>query len=327
MSRDAHDRNLECMHRLPIPPSRPLPGTATSAARLLVVVNARASGVEDPERTAAELVALLQELGREADGEVTHSEAGLLEALRAAAAAGRRLVLVGGDGSLHAAANAPLDRLPELALVPAGRANNIARALGIPTERADALATAANAPARALDVLLVRTPERSMYALEAVSAGFHAAARSTYTGENSSDLRQGVRALAAAVRDYSPYRLRALIDWQEHASAVAAQLFVANLPYFGFGFRIDPHADGGDGRLGVILIEAPGRGALLRLLGATYRGRHLGRPGVRRIPGLRVELPEPLPLVADATPLGTTTATVTLDPARLRVAAHAKGPS
>jgi Diacylglycerol kinase catalytic domain len=117
------------MHRLPIPSNRPLPRTATGAARLLVVVNARASGVEDAERTAAELVALLQELGREADGAVTRTEAGLLEALRVAAATGRRLVLVGGDGSLHAAANAPLDELPELALVPAGRANNIARGL------------------------------------------------------------------------------------------------------------------------------------------------------------------------------------------------------
>jgi diacylglycerol kinase family enzyme len=189
------------------------------------------------------------------------------------------------------------------------------------------VAVAASAPARALDALLVRTPGRSVYALEAVSAGFHAAARSTYTGENSSDLRQGVRALAAAVRDYSPYRLRALIDGRELATATAAQLFVANLPYFGFGFHVDPHADGADGRLAAILIEARGRAALLGLLGATYSGRHLGRRGVRRIEGLRVELPEPLPLVADATPLGTTTATVTLDPARLRVAAHAKGPS
>jgi diacylglycerol kinase family enzyme len=315
------------MPRLPIPSGRPLPRTASSAARLLVVVNSRASGVGDPERTAAELVALLQELGREADGAVTHTEAGLHEALRAGAAAGRRLVLVGGDGSLHAAANAPLDELPDLALIPAGRANNIARALGIPTDRAGAVAVAAHGAARALDALLVRTPERSLYAVEAVSAGFHAAARSTYTGENSSDLRQGVRALAAAVRGYAPYRLRALVDGQELASGTAAQLFVANLPYFGFGFRVDPHADGGDGRLAAILIQARGRAALLGLLGATYRGRHLGRRGVRRIAGLRVELTEPLPLVADATPLGVTTATVTVEPARLRVAAQAKGPS
>jgi Diacylglycerol kinase catalytic domain len=46
---------------------------------------------------------------------------------------GRRVVLAGGDGTLHAAANvAPPGS--EMALIPAGRANNVARSLGIPLE-------------------------------------------------------------------------------------------------------------------------------------------------------------------------------------------------
>jgi hypothetical protein len=46
---------------------------------------------------------------------------------------------------------------------------------------------------------------------------------------------------------------------------------------------------------------------------------------VRRLSAPQAELTEPLPLVADAVPLGTTTATVTVEPARLRVAAPAAG--
>jgi diacylglycerol kinase (ATP) len=295
---------------------------ATTAGPLLVVVNARASGVGDAERTAAELVALLQEHGRDAEGAVTRSEAGLWQALLTAES--RRVVLVGGDGSLHSAANAPLPRLPELALVPAGRANNVARALGIPTDRLGAIAVAAEAPARRLDALLVETPAQRLYAVEAVSAGFHAAARAGYTAENSADLRQGLRALALAVLRYSPYEIRGRVDGVGLASAVAGQLFVANLPYFGFGFRIAPGADPRDGRLDAILIEARGRSALLRLLRAVYRGRHLGRSGVRVVTGRRAELTEPLPLVADATPLGTTTAAVSVEPGRLRVAVPAR---
>src|SRR5262245_1948916 len=283
---------------MPLDPSPQTPAlrsrTAT-AARLLIVVNARASGIEDPRRTAAELVALTQELGREADGAVTETEAGLGEALRAAAAAGRRLVLVGGDGSVHAAVNAPLSRLPALALVPAGRANNIARALGIPTDRGRALEVACLAPTRSLDVLRVETPERRVYAVEAVSAGFHATARAGYAGENSADLSQGIRALAGAVRGYRPYRAQARVDGAELSSAVAAQLFVTNLPYYGYGFRVDPAADPADGRLAGVLIEATGRRSLLRLLGATRRGRHLGRPGVHRIAGRRAEVLAPMP--------------------------------
>jgi diacylglycerol kinase (ATP) len=292
---------------------------------LLILVNAQASGIDDPERTGDELVAVLDELGASAGAAVTHSERELWEGLRAGAESARRVALVGGDGSLHAAANAPLAALPELALVPAGRANNLGRALGIPSGRLGALQVAAFARARPLDALHVQTPERSLYALEAVSAGFHAEARAAYAGENSADLRQGIWALAGALRRYRPYRVKALVDGAGVGSGSAAQLFLSNIPYFGFGFEVDPGADPADGHLEAILIEAPGRLPLIRLLAAAYRGRHLGRHGVRIVPGRAAALTEPLPLVADAIPLGTTTATVSVEPARLRVAAPRPG--
>jgi diacylglycerol kinase family enzyme len=184
-----------------------------------------------------------------------------------------------------------------------------------------AIAVAAEAPARRLDALLVQTPERRLYAVEAVSAGFHAAARAGYTADNSADLRQGVRALARALLHYAPYEIQGRVDRVALSSAGAGQLFVANFPYFGFGFRVAPGADPHDGRLDAVLIEARGRRALLQLLRAVYRGQHVGRPGVRLVSGRRAELTAPLPLVADTTALGTTTATVSVEPGRLRVAA------
>jgi diacylglycerol kinase (ATP) len=249
------------------------------------------------------------------------SEPELWQVLTEAAFLGERVVLVGGDGSLHAAANAPLRDLPELALIPAGRANNIARALGIPTERADALAVAAGAPARPLDALHVQTPETSLYAVEGVSAGFHAAARSRYNADNSADMKQGLAALVSALLEFAPYRLRASIGGRFVNEPRAAQVFLSNLPYFAYGFHVAPGADPGDGRLDAIVFRAGRRTRLLRLLASAYRGRHIGRRGVTRSSGARAEIAEPLPLVADAVPLGTTTASVTVEPARLRVAA------
>jgi diacylglycerol kinase family enzyme len=290
-----------------------------------VVVNGRASGVDRPDRLARDLAALLQELGAEAEAVVTSSEEELWDALRAAAALGRRVALVGGDGSLHAAVNAPLSRLPELALVPAGRANNIARALGIPTGRVDALRVAASAPARSVDALRVTTPTRVEYAVEAVSAGFQADARSGYSADNSSDLRQGVRALLSALLRYHPYTAALVTGGRPIRSTSAAQVFFANLPYFGFGFEVDPGADPSDGRFETIVLEARGRGRLVWLLGAAARGRHLGKRGVLRLGATRAQLTEPLPLVADAVPLGTTTATVSVETGRLRVASPRPG--
>jgi diacylglycerol kinase family enzyme len=294
---------------------------STNAPRLLIILNGHASGIDEPERLGLNLVAAAQELGADADVRVTRDEPELWAALRDAAAAGERAVLVGGDGSLHAAANAPLDELPELALVPAGRANNIARALGIPVDRRGALETAVAARARAIDVLHVATPETSLYAVEGVSAGFQADARSRYTAENSADTRQGLRALAEALRRVAPYRLSARVDGIAIESREAAQVFFSNLPFFGFGFLVDPGADPSDGRLEAIVFDAHRRTTLLRLLAAARSGRHLRHPGVERVSARVAELTEPLPLVADAVPLGTTTATVTVEPARLRVAA------
>jgi diacylglycerol kinase (ATP) len=291
----------------------------------LLVVNARASGIDDPERTATELKSILDELDAPAEAAITADGADLFEALRGALATDRRAILVGGDGSLHEAANAPLGRLPELALVPSGRANNIARALGVPQDRSRALAIAALEPARPLDVLRVETPERTLFALEGVSAGFQAQARSGYESENSSDLQQGVRALIRAVRRYAPFKLHARVNGEELVSDSAAQLFISNFPYFGFGFEVDPGADPSDGRLEAILFEASGRRRLLRLGAAAYRGHHLGQRGVSRVSSPEAELVDPLPLVADAEPLGTTTATVTVDRQRLRVAAPVGG--
>jgi diacylglycerol kinase (ATP) len=292
----------------------------SKSAELILVVNGRASGIEDPERTADELVAILEELGAGAVGMVTRSEQELWDVLSVAAKSGWRVVLVGGDGTLHAAANAPLARLPELALIPAGRANNIARALGIPTDRAGALAVAAGAEPRPLDALRVATPDRFIYALEAVSAGFQAEARADYQAENSADLRQGLRALVRAIRRYRPYKAAVRVDDERIDSSSTAQLFFSNLPFFGFGFEVAPAAEPADGRLDAIVLEARGRTRLLRLLAAARRGRHIGRRGVSRMSAERVRVSEPLPLVADAVPLGTTTATVTVEPARLRVA-------
>ena len=295
--------------------------TGREAPPLLVVVNARASGVADPRRTADQLVERLEQLGASARALVTLTRDDLFDALRTAAATGRRAVLVGGDGSVHDTANAPLEPLPEIALVPAGRANNVARGLGIPMRRGDALRVAARAPVRPVDALRVQTPRGCIYAVEAVSGGFQAAARDGYAGDNSGDLRGGTGALLRALRRYTPYTIRVRGDAGELTTARGAQLFVSNLPLFGFGFRVDPGADPSDGRAEIIVMEAAGRRRLLRLLAATYRGRHVSLGGVRCVSSERADVLVPIPLVADTVALGTTTATVTIAPARLRVAA------
>src|SRR5687768_6313564 len=87
---------------------------------LTVVVNGRASGIGRPDETLDHVVALLREHGAAARGMVTHDLPELRDAVHAVL--GGRLVLVGGDGGVHALANLG-PHLPEVALIPAGQAN------------------------------------------------------------------------------------------------------------------------------------------------------------------------------------------------------------
>jgi diacylglycerol kinase (ATP) len=305
----------------PAAPARRRPDGLTVVSREVeLVVNGRASGTAKAD-VLERATAALRAAGATVRAHVTADEAELARVVRRAA--GRRIVLAGGDGTVHALANLDLPELPPAALLPAGRANNIARALGIPVDWNAAAELAVRGRPAAIDALHVVTPERSLYAVEGVSAGFHAAARHRYDGTNSADLAAGVRALVAELSAFRPHDVALRVDGMPVLARPAAQLFLSNLPYFGFGFHVDPMADPADGRLEAIVLEAGTRRGVVRLLAAARDGRHLERPGVSWHSAARAQLLQPLPLVADAQPLGVTTATVTVARGRLRMIAGA----
>ena len=300
---------------MPAVAAPPLPRPPVRTA-LTVVVNGRASRVGRPDETLDRVVALLAEHGASARGMVTHDLPGLRDATRAAL--GGRLVLVGGDGGIHALANLG-QALPEVGLIPTGQANNIARALGVPTDLAGAAALAATGSARPVDALRVETPRRTLVAVEGVSAGFHAAARHRYTAENSGALLAGVGAFASQLIRFGCYDADVVVDGAPLSQGPAAQVFVSTLPYFAYGFHVDPVARVDDGLLEAIVLRASSRTAVVRMMAAAKRGTHLGRRGVTWSHGESVTLRKPLPLVADAEPLGVTTARVGMLAAWLQV--------
>lgn len=303
-------------------PARARRRVAGAARRLAVVVNGRASGGGPPARLLDAAAGALHDAGgRVEEALVTHGEAEL-RALLEAAAGEVRVVLVGGDGTVHAAANVP-GEVPELALIPAGRANNVARALGIPERLEPAARVAAGAPARRLDALRVRSRGSTRHCVEALSAGLQADARVRYDGENSADLAAGGRALGAALLRYRPYGVELGLDGSDAYRGEAAQVFLANLPLFGFGFRVNPLADPADGAFEAMVLPAASRVAAVRLLVAAYRGRHLSEGGTLVRRARAAEIAGPLPLVCDGTPLGVATASVTVAPGRLSIAAPA----
>jgi diacylglycerol kinase (ATP) len=305
----------------PEAPARSVPrrrsALAVVAREVELIVNARASGADSTDLVLARATSALRSAGARVRAHVTADERELTAAV--GAADGRRIVLAGGDGTVHALANLDLPALPAAALLPAGRANNVARALGIPGDWDAAARLAVRGRPGAIDALEVVTPERTLFAIEGVSAGFHAAARHRYNGTNSADLVAGIRALAAELHGFRPRTVALRTDGTPLFDGPAAQVFLSNLPFFGFGFHVDPVADPADGRLEAIVLDAGTRREVIRLLAAAREGRHLERAGVTWTRARRACLLEPLPLVADARPLGVTTAVVTVAAGRLRL--------
>lgn len=287
------------------------------APHLLLVANAKASGLQANPGLVDEAARALRAHGGRVELQLTSS---LDELAAALVPDGRRVVLMGGDGSLHAAANIPGPK-PELALVPAGKANNVATALGIPRDHAAAARIAATGAARPVDAIAVETRDgRRQLAVEGVSVGFHALARAEYRSENSADTLAGIKAGVGALARFGSMTLAV-----EHDGALevirAAQLFVVNFPLFGPGLRVAPGADAGDGLLDLVALEADSRHELLGFVPHLRAGTHLDRPGVRHLRArtLRLSSGGRSPFIADTTNLGTGPVRLAVEPGALRL--------
>ena len=291
------------------------PRLRSLSPHLLLVANANASGlVRHPE-----LIGTADELLRAGGARVeTRLTSTLDELADVLAAPDRRVVLLGGDGSLHAAANVAGAK-PELAILPAGRANNVARSLGVPTDLARAARLAVAGAAAPLDLISARADGKRYLAVEGVSVGFHAIARAQYHGRNSADTVAGVKAALSTVAHFHPLTVAVDLDGSTEVMQIS-QLFVANMPLFGPSLRVAPTADPADGLLDLVAIGG-GRAALLGLVPHLRRGTHLGRAGVRHVTAKRIRIATRggSPVIADTTNLGTGVVELAAVPSALAV--------
>lgn len=279
--------------------------SATDAAgrSFCFLVNPASGGGAAPEAVVP-VARLLREAGAEA--EVTYSPGPL--AMRALVAAaldrGDVIVSVGGDGMLSSLVGPVSEGGGVLGVLPAGRGNDFARMLDLPT--------AAEAQAE----LFLAGPTRQV---DLVDWGGRLVAGSVYAGVDAraAEIVGRARLLPgsmqypyAALRSlatYRPGRYRVTIDGDVREYA-AATVVVANSAYYGQGMLIAPAATLGDGVLDVIVIEAASRVALMRALPSVYDGRHVERDGVHVLTGRRIELSgrarRPIPVGGDGEPLG-----------------------
>lgn len=220
----------------------------------------------------------------------------------------QRVVVVGGDGSLHPLLGALCTRGCELGLVPAGSGDDAARAFGLRgLGWRDALAHALHGAPRAMDLGLVHTEHQSRLFASSLAAGFDAAvAQRALAGPPAlAGLLRYLWATLVELRALQPRPLKVRVDGQPVHAGEALFASVLNTPTYGGGMPAAPSARIGDGRLDLLLAGRFGRMAALGMLPRLLVGRHLGHARVALHGGrlFEIESSEPLPLAADGEPM------------------------
>jgi YegS/Rv2252/BmrU family lipid kinase len=220
-----------------------------------------------------------------------------VELALAAAEVGEVPVVVSGDGLLGAVGGAMAGSEVPLGLIPAGRGNDLARALGIPTEPEGAVDTILAGHSRVIDV---GEANRKRF-LGIASIGFDSECNRL---ANEIHWPRGNLVYAYSMP-------RTLIGWRPARFTIAAGeerkrltgyfVAVANNSVYGGGMWIAPEAKIDDGLFDVVAITEVGKLRFLRGLRDVLKGTHIGKEEVTtfRAPRLELDASRPFPVYAD----------------------------
>jgi YegS/Rv2252/BmrU family lipid kinase len=219
---------------------------------------------------------------------------------RDACARGRTVLAVGGDGLAGAVAGPVAAAGGVLGVVPAGRGNDFARQLGMPTAPGAVADVVRDGCTRLVDVLDSggRTVLGSVYAGVDSAANAFANAHPWLPGPLVYPYG-AVRALLT----FRPAAFALTVDGRAE-TARGYSVVIANSGFYGAGMHIVPTAEVDDGLLDVLVIPDSSRFGLIAAMREVYSGTHLDRPDVRVRRGREVELviDRAVPVYADGEP-------------------------
>ena len=265
---------------------------------------------------------------RAAGAEITVAE----NAAQAVSLSAGAVLILGGDGTVQRQLAHLAGTQTPVLVVPAGSANDFARALGIRT-RTDALRAwqtfLRGGNVNHIDVGVINfagegaTPAHFCCA---AGAGLDAAAAARANSLPGWLRGHGGYFLAAipALLRFPAQRMQITAQSGQNSRTLSEAGIVAaaaNAPWYGHGMRVAPRAELDDGQLEVCFVRDMPRLRLLRLFPSVYRGTHIGLPEVEyfRAERLRIETETPVAVHADGEVVGCTPVEISVLPSALRV--------
>lgn len=291
--------------------------SAGSGQRIAVLINPT-SGKGKGNQVGNVVIPRLSDAGYDVRTLVGRDADEALDLARGAVADGvDTLVVIGGDGMVHLAAQALAGTGTRLGLVPAGTGNDVARALDLP--RKD--------PAAATDVI-IGGKERAVdlakignrYFVTVLAAGFDAIVneRANEMTWPKGQMRYNLATLME-LRTFSPIPYVLEVDGEQHRFD-AMMVAVGNTSSFGGGMRITEGAVMDDGILDVVAIMPMSKLELIRTFPKLFSGTHIHHPKYRHFSGRTVTVAAPgIVAYADGERIAALPLTVEVVPQALRV--------
>jgi YegS/Rv2252/BmrU family lipid kinase len=251
---------------------------------VLVITNAAAGGSDRVDAALAVLRAA------DDDVEVVATETPADCAAAVARLGGRRVVVCGGDGSVHTIVEAlhgagALDR--PVGLIPVGTGNDLARAIGLPLDPAAAARVVLDGRPRRLDLLVDDTGGVVVNAVH-LGVGAEAARQAASLKPRLGRLAYLVGGVSAGLATPG-WTLSVRVDGTELVSGRVLQVGIGLGRSVGGGSPLTPHSVLDDQQADVVVSQAVGFLARLGYGLRLRRGSHVDRPDVLTARGARVE--------------------------------------
>lgn len=197
-----------------------------------------------------------------------------------------RLLVCGGDGTVHHAAQGLAGTSCALGVIPLGSGNDLAGTLGIPPDLEVAVERAIQGEIRSID--LARVGET--YCVGYAGVGFDSEV--TRFANEVKVLRGPLIYFYSVIHTLITFVSPAMKIVHDSGTFEGKVMCVDvnNLPRFGGGMRIAPQARIDDGLLDLVIVREIPKPLLLSLFPKVYGGGHVGHPAVTIVRTRRAEI-------------------------------------
>ena len=229
--------------------------------------------------------------------EVTQSQQHAVETARAATDRGDVVIAVGGDGLVRDVACGVVPAGGTMAIVPAGRGNDLARKLGLPHDADTLASTISDGSIRVYDV---------------IEAAGQVVLGNVYVGIDSvSNKAINDNRWLPGLLVYRLAPVGTILSWHaptftvecdgESTTLAAHSVVVANSGTYGHGLKIVPSAELDDGLLDVMTVADGPRRKVVTFMSQAKDGSHVNSETVtvRRASRVTISADRPVPVFAD----------------------------